>query len=279
MSYLGDRLNAIGLETYVIGPEELSFVEDGLFVNGTHGRRRIDVIYRFFELFDLRNLPQIDLIFYAVRKGLVKLTPPLKAYHEEKMMMALFHHPLLSNFWHQHLGKKNPWPFCNKPFPKTWVLDPAPLPPQGIIAGLEIDGQSFSDWHALGHLGQKHRQLVIKPSGYSEMAWGSRGVAIGHDMAERDWQGVIDEALDAFEQTPHIMQEFHNGATFSASYYDYETDQIETFRGRVRLQPYYFVIKNEAVLSGLQATVCPGETKKYYTECVDAVVVPGAVKN
>ncbi len=276
MSYLGDRLNATGLETYVIGPEELSFVEDGLFIDGVHGRRRIDVIYRFFELFDLRNLPQIDLILYAVRKGLVKITPPLKAYHEEKMMMALFHHPLLSNFWHQHLGKKSV-AFLQQTFPKTWILDPAPLPPQGIIAGLEIDGQSFSDWRALGHLGQKHRQLVIKPSGYSEMAWGSRGVTIGHDMAERDWQGVIDEALCAFKQTPHIVQEFHNGATFSVSYYDYDTDQIETFRGRVRLQPYYFIIKDKAVLSGLQATVCPPD-KKILHGMVDAVVIPGTVK-
>ena len=39
MAYLGDRLNAAGLETYVIGPEELSFVEDGLFVDGAHGRQ------------------------------------------------------------------------------------------------------------------------------------------------------------------------------------------------------------------------------------------------
>ena len=83
-----------------------------------------------------------------------------------------------------------------------WILDPAPLPPHGVIAGLEIDGQSFSDWRALGHLGQKHRQLVIKPSGYSEMAWGSRGVAIGYDMAEQDWQGVIDESLRAFGPNP-----------------------------------------------------------------------------
>ncbi len=275
MAYLGEQLNAAGLETYVIAPEDVSFVADGLFVDGARGRRRLDVIYRFFELFDLRNLPQIDLILYAVRKGLVKITPPLKAYCEEKMMMALFHHPLLSDFWHQHLGK-NSVAFLQQTFPKTWILDPAPLPPHSVIAGLEIRGQWFSDWRALGHLGQKNRQLVIKPSGYSELAWGSRGVAIGHDMAERDWQGVIDEALAAFEHTPHVLQEFHNGATFSASYCDYETDQIETLKGRVRLQPYYFVIENDAVLSGLQATVCPAN-KKILHGMVDAIVVPGAV--
>jgi hypothetical protein len=276
MQYLSARLNAIGLETYVVGPEDVHFVEDGLFVDGGQGRRRLDVVYRFFELFDLRNLPQIDLILYAVRKGLVKMTPPLKAYHEEKMMMGLFHHPLLSNFWRQHLGSDS-IAFLQQTFPKTWILDPAPLPPQGVIAGLEINGRSFADWRDLGSLGQKHRQLVIKPSGYSETAWGSRGVAIGHDMSETDWKAVIDDALNAFEQTPHVMQEFHNGATFSASYYDYETDQIETFKGRVRLQPYYFVIDDEPVLSGVQATVCPAD-KKVLHGMVDAVVVPGGIK-
>lgn len=276
MAYLGNRLNAAGLETHVIGPEDVVFVADGLFVNGAHGRRRLDVIYRFFELFDLRNLPQIDLILYAVRKGLVKITPPLKAYCEEKMMMALFYHPLLAGFWQQHLGKTSV-AFLQQTFPKTWVLDPAPMPPHSVIAGLEIDGQCFSDWRALGHLGQKHRQLVIKPSGYSELAWGSRGVAIGHDMAERDWQGVIRESLDAFEHTPHVLQEFHNGATFSASYCDFATDEIKTMKGRVRLQPYYFAIDDEAVLSGLQATICPAD-KKVLHGMVDAIVVPGAVK-
>lgn len=276
MQYLSNRLNASGLETYVVGPETVHFVEDGLFVDGEQGRRRLDVIYRFFELFDLRNLPQIDLILYAVRKGLVKMTPPLKAYHEEKMMMGLFHHPLLSDFWRQHLGKDS-ISFLQQTFPKTWILDPAPLPPQGVIAGLEIDGRSFADWRDLGALGQKQRQLVIKPSGYSETAWGSRGVAIGHDMSETDWNAVIDKALTSFGQTPHVMQEFHNGSTFLASYYDYETDKIEMFKGRVRLQPYYFVIDDEPVLSGVQATVCPAD-KKVLHGMVDAVVAPGGVK-
>ena len=45
----------------------------------------------------------------------------------------------------------------------------------------------------------------------------------------------------------------------------------------MRLQPYYFVINDEPVLSGLQATVCPAD-KKVLHGMVDAVVVPGAIK-
>jgi hypothetical protein len=276
MVYLASRLNAIGLETYVVGPEEVHFFEDGLFVDGNRGRRHLDVVYRFFELFDLRNLPKIDLILYAVRKGLVAMTPPLKAYHEEKMMMGLFYHPLLAGFWREHLGKDSV-AFLNATFPKTWILDPAPLPPYAIIPGLEVDGQAFADWRQLANVTQKQRQLVIKPSGFSEQAWGSRGVAVGHDMAELDWQQVIEHAMVSFSQTPHVMQEFHNGSTFNASYYNFDTDHVETFKGRVRLQPYYFVIDDAPVLSGVQATVCPAD-KKVLHGMVDAVVAPGGIK-
>ena len=276
MRFLADALNRAGMETYVVDPEAIHFVEDGLFVDGAAGRRRLDILYRFFELFDLRNIPTIDLILYAIRKGQVKVTPPMKAYPEEKMMMGLFHHPHLQAFWTQHLGKETVG-FLSETFPKTWILDPAPLPPYGVIPGLEIGGRPVSDWRALGNLTQKQRHLVIKPSGFSETAWGSRGVSIGHDMAEEDWQAVIEDALSAFPSTPHVLQEFHNGATFSADYYDFETDRMDRFRGRVRLQPYYFVIEDEPVLSGVQATVCPPD-KKMLHGMVDAVVVPCGIK-
>lgn len=272
MAWLGEALNGAGLETYVVGPEEVLFTEAGLFVEGEQGRRQIDVLYRFFELFDLKNIPKIDLILYAIRKGLVKATPPLKGYLEEKMLMGLFHHPLLQGFWHRELGEET-LDCLMGTFPKTWILDPRPLPPHAVIPGLEIDGEVFSDWRSLRRLGQKQRHLVIKPSGFSEQAWGSRGVSVGHDMSEVGWQGVIESSLDAFYTTPHILQEYHTGAGFSVDYYNFETDRIERFRGRMRLQPYYFVVGEVPVLSGIQATICP-EDKKVLHGMVDAVVVP-----
>ena len=276
MRFLCEVANRAGLETTVVDPDGIFFQEEGLFVEGEQGRRRIDVLYRFFELFDLRNIPKIDLVLYAVRKGLVKVTPPLKGYLEEKMMMGLFHHPRLRRFWLHELGEASV-AFLGSIFPKTWILDPRPLPPHGVIPGLEIEGEAVSDWRALGHLGQRQRQFVIKPSGFSELAWGSRGVSVGHDLSEEDWRSVIDSALEAFPATPHILQEFHTGAGFRVDYYDFETDRMERFRGRMRLQPYYFVVEDEPVLSGVQATICP-EDKKVLHGMVDAVVVPCMVK-
>ena len=276
MTWLGESLNRAGLETYVVRPEEVLFSEVGLFVNGAGGRRQIDVLYRFFELFDLKNIPKMDLILYAIRKGTVKATPPLKAQLEEKMLMALFHHPMLRSFWNRELGEEGV-AFLMQTFPKTWILDPRPMPPHGVIPGLNVDGQAFRDWRALGGLRQKQRHFVIKPSGFSDRAWGSRGVSVGHDMSETDWQATIESALADFHESPHILQEFHTGSRFPVTYYDFETDRIVRLKGRVRIQPYYFIQDGQPVLSGVQATVCPPD-KKVLHGMVDAVVMPGGVE-
>ncbi len=275
MAWMADQLRARGLDIRVMGPEDVIFTEEGLFNDFEGSREKIDVIYRFFELFDLKNIPKMDLILYAAKKNQVKITPPLKSYLEEKMTMGLLRHAELQDFWHQHLGEAS-IAFLDATFPQTWVLDPTPPPPYAVIPGLTFGDRQLSDWRQLATLGQKDRQLVIKPSGFSEQAWGSRGVSIGHDMSESDWTKVIEETLAAFEKTPHILQRFHNGATFPVEYYDFETATMKGFRGRVRLQPYYFVVGDEARLSGVQATVCPPD-KKLLHGMVDAVVLPCSV--
>ena len=41
---------------------------------------------------------------------------------------------------------------------------------------------------------QKDRRLVLKVSGFSELAWGSRGVTIGHDVSSEEWRRLVAEA-------------------------------------------------------------------------------------
>ena len=62
------------------------------------------------------------------------------------------------------------------------------------------------------------------------------------------------------------------------TYYDFETDRIMRLKGRVRIQPYYFIQDGQPVLSGVQATVCPPD-KKVLHGMVDAVVMPGGVED
>ena len=47
-------------------------------------------VYRFFELFDLPNIPKIGDTLRANAEGRVTITPPIKPYLEEKMWFALF---------------------------------------------------------------------------------------------------------------------------------------------------------------------------------------------
>ena len=74
-------------------------------------------------------------------------------------------------------------------FPYTWIVDPAPLPPYGAVPELGIQ-----DWQELKRFSQKQRELVLKISGFSEHAWGSRGVYVGHDLPASEWMAAVDRA-------------------------------------------------------------------------------------
>ncbi|NLN16181.1 MAG: hypothetical protein GX182_02550 [Firmicutes bacterium] len=272
MAWLGRALDESGLRTHVLRPEEICFREDGLFTSSGEG---IDILYRFFELFDLKNIPKIDLILYAIKKKKVVATPPLKSYLEEKLLFALFHHPLLASFWLNSLGKET-YELLQGLFPRTWILDPRSLPPYGVIPNLRLGDQLVGDWQQLKAATQKQRQFVIKPSGFSELAWGGRGVSIGHDLSQDQWGEALDQALASFERTPYILQEFVKGARVTMEYYDFAAGTIKRMDGRVRLCPYYFVQGEEAPLGGILATVCPSD-KKIIHGMVDGIMAPTAV--
>ena len=68
---------------------------------------------------------------YAVRKRLVRVTPPLKSYLEEKLNFALFHHPSLAEWWEERLGEG--FAKLRAVIPQTWVVDNRPLPPHAVI--------------------------------------------------------------------------------------------------------------------------------------------------
>lgn len=280
MTWLAEAASERGLPTFTVHPADVLFAEGGLFlgesVTGRSEPVRIDIVYRFFELFDLRNIPKIDLILYAIRKEWVKVTPPLKHHLEEKMLFALFHHPALTQFWRQQLGQEGV-EFLAKVFPPTWVMDPTPLPPHAVIPGLEIKNRVVTDWRQLKDGSQRERELVIKPSGYSPEAWGSRGVVIGHDLPQHEWGDAVERALAAFSKTPHILQRFRKGSRFSVSYYDFADDAIKRMHGRARLCPYYFVVDGEPRLAGVLATIAP-LNKKAIHGMVDAVMAPAAVR-
>jgi len=275
MTWLAAQLRTIGLDAYCVEPRHIRFTEEGLRIIRDGMDQPVALIYRFYELFDLLNIPKSELVQYAIKKGRVAVTPPYKPALEEKLAFALLHHPTLQPFWEEALGREV-FLHLTTIMPRTWILDPAPIPPSATIPGLAIGGRAVMDWHDLATATQKERHFVIKPSGFSELAWGSRGVSVGHDMPQSEWAGAIDKALASFPHTPYILQEFHKGRLYELDYFDPVISEMNRMSGRARLSPYYFVSGEKTELAGILATICPAD-KKVIHGMKDAVMVPCTV--
>ena len=275
MTWLAAQLRQQGLPVWCIEPREIRFTEDGLRLHTESGDQAIGLIYRFYELFDLLNIPKAELVQYAVKKDWVAMTPPYKPALEEKSAFALLHHPVLHSYWKKELG-----PDCfvhlTAIMPKTWLLDPSPIPPTATVPGLHIGDRAVASWTDLETATQKERHFVVKPSGFSELAWGSRGVSIGHDLPQTEWAGALRNALASFPTTPYLLQEFHKGRLFEMDYLDEGTNKLTRMAGRARLSPYYFLTGETVELAGILATICPAD-KKIIHGMKDAIMVPCAV--
>ncbi|MDQ6827217.1 MAG: hypothetical protein M3Z14_08480 [Candidatus Eremiobacteraeota bacterium] len=279
MGWLTQALNRQGsVGAHICAPQDLIFTEDALFIRMDDGREeKIDVLYRNFELFDLLNVPKQDLLLYAARHNRVRMTPPAKAQLEEKLAFALLHHPELASLWRAEFGAEV-FKRLRALFPLTWVIDPRPIPPQAVIYGLQVNGEAVSDWMRLVALGKSDRDFVVKPSGFSELAWGSRGVRVANDLSKEAWADTLQQALREYDKTPRILQRFHKGKRVRQSYFDENAGDIRSFDGRVRLCPYFFVTGNQTELGGILATVAPAD-KRLIHGMSEAVMAPCTLKD
>ena len=274
MADLTGHLKDRGLPVFTVHPKEVIFREEGLFIKDASRDVRIDVLYRFFELFDLKNIPKAELMMYSNKKGRVKTTPPYKPHLEEKLAFALFRHPALLPRWKKELGDET-FAILSHLIPDTWILDSRKVPPHGVIPGLHLRGKQVQDWKELIPLTQKERELVIKPSGFSPESWGSRGVVVGHDVSGEVWSQTLEESLERFPEQPSILQAFHKGRRVRAPYWSTSTESMKEMDARVRLTPYYFIVNGAARLAGILATLCPHDKKKIHGMS-DAILVPCA---
>jgi hypothetical protein len=218
-----------------------------------------DAVYRFFELFDLPNVANAETILRLAAAGQIQLTAPPKPIFEEKMLLALLWNRNLRGFWRQELGERFFAQLLGLT-PYTWIVDPSPLPPQGALPELDL-----TDWGQLKALSQRERDLILKVSGFSDRAWGARGVFLGSDLSTAEWSAAVDRAIDSFPTSPFVLQRYHKPATVPAQWFDFAKDQVVDMPGRVRLCPYYFVHGQSdaarANLSGVLATICPADKK------------------
>ena len=262
MKWLAQQLNGRSGAIFNLHPSTFSDFSPG------------SAVYRFFELFDLANVPNARRIFELAVTGQIRLTPPPKPLFEEKLLLALLWNRNLERFWRQELGGSF-FERLRVHVPRTWLLDPAPLPPHGAIPGLEL-----TDWSQLKLLSQRERELILKISGFSAEAWGARGVYLGSDLSQADWSAAVDRALQGFAHSPYVLQRYHKPAVCDAAWWDFDSARLAPMKGRVRLCPYYFVAgENQAArakLGGVLATIAPAD-KKIVHGMTDAVLAPCSI--
>jgi hypothetical protein len=230
MDWLADQL---GPKWRVCAPDELEYEGSDVLLEGA----RVGLIYRFFELFDLANIRNADKLFHS---SAIVSAPP-KPVLEEKMLLALFWHEALEPFWKTELGDED-FLALRKVIPQTWIVEPG-----------------ARDWNAIKLASQKKRRLVLKLSGFSELAWGGRSLKIGHDLSTEDWSEAIDHALESLPKAPYVMQPFEKGRRVHIDWFDFEKQELVPMDGRVRLCPFYF--GENSSLGGILATICPPDKK------------------
>jgi hypothetical protein len=276
MHWLAGQFQQQGRRVVCLRPEDVFPLGGALFFDVEGTPEKIDLIYRFFELFDLGHVRTAPYFLEAWANGEVVVAPPMRPFQEEKLTLALFHHHLLQDFWAENLGGRS-LKLLRQLIPMSWVMDPAPLPPGAVLDGPRIGGRALADWPQLGLASQKERELIIKISGFHETAWGARSVVLGSDCSREEWKAAIEQALRLAPTNLHVLQEYRKPKRVTHPVYG-QTEaglpaEALAKAGRLRLCPYYFVVEGKAQLAGALATFCPPD-KKIIHGMTDAALLP-----
>jgi len=276
MEWLAAQLQLQGKRVFCMRPEDIFPLGPQLCFDADGNPEKIDIIYRFFELFDLANVKTAKFIFEAWSVGEVAITPPMRPFQEEKLSLALFHHRRLQDFWAEALSGRT-LKLLRALIPPSWVLDPAPLPPGAMLDGPHAGSRALSDWRELAGASQKERDLIVKISGYHETAWGARSVILGSDCSREEWQEGITNAVELAPTNLHLLQTYKKPRRVGHRVYGREAPfAAQEVDGRLRLCPYYFVVGGQVRLSGALATFCPPD-KKIIHGMQDAALLPSRV--
>ncbi len=277
MEWLANELQRQGRRVFCMRPENLFPLGGALFFDSGGNPEKIDVIYRFFELFDLASIRTAPYIFEAWVGGEVAIAPPMRPFQEEKLGFALFHHHRLQDFWAETLSGRTAKRLQTL-IPPSWVMDPARLPPGAALVGPKAGGRVLGEWPDLAAASQKERDLIIKISGYHETAWGARSVVLGSDSSREEWQAGVTRAMEMAATNLHVLQTYKKPIRMKHRLYqpdaaDPAQAEVVDADGRLRLCPYYFISGGKAQLSGALATFCPPD-KKIIHGMQDAALLP-----
>lgn len=278
MQWLAQQLQLLGKRVFCMRPEDIFPLENSLFFDAGGNPEKIDVLYRFFELFDLANVRTEKYFFEAWSAGEIAIAPPMRPFQEEKLALALFHHHLLQDYWVEALSGKA-FKLLRTLIPPSWIMDPAPLPPGAVLDAPRAGGRALNDWRDLIGASQKERDLIMKVSGYHETAWGARSVVLGSDCSREEWQAGVENAIALAPTNLHVLQTYRKPRRIEHRLFDVASAGLgrpavaAAKAGRLRLCPYYFLLEGKAQLSGALATFCPPD-KKIIHGMQDAALLP-----
>jgi len=275
MEWLAAQLREKGYNIHAYHPSEIMPLGDSLCADVDGNPQRIDIIYRFWELFDLENISTLGYILDAWQQDQVALTPPMRHFQEEKLNLALFHHHLLDDFWRENLSKTS-FKILKRCIPRSWIMDPVDLPPNAVLDAPFVGGKPIVKWEQLAEASQKERNLIMKISGFHETAWGARSVLLGSDASREEWASGIQEALAGARNNLHLLQEYRKPKRLQHPVFDSE-GTLQDMQGRVRLCPYYYSHSDKAELGGILATFVPAD-KKIVHGMRDGAMLPCALK-
>ncbi|MEX2380903.1 MAG: hypothetical protein WD490_00820 [Opitutales bacterium] len=276
MLWLAEELQRRGRRVFCVSPRDLIPLSGELFIDVEGNPEKIDVIYRFFELYDLENLPHLEFLLEALENGSVVMAPPIRSFHEEKLSLALFHHHLLQDFWKENLSSESR-EVLGRVLPLSWVVDPAPVPPAAVLVAPRAGGRNITDWRELAEASQKERNLILKISGFHETAEGAKSVLLGSDCSREEWREGIEQAVQMSSTHLHVLQEFRKPVRRKHPLYTDGGTVMSERQGRLRLCPYFFNLGTTVELAGVLATFCPPD-KKIIHGMRDAALLPSCVE-
>ena len=278
MEWVARELRMQGRRVYVHDTDAIMPLGDSICVNVDGEPQKIDVIYRFWELFDMDNVPAAENLIRQDHNLQLGLTPPMRPFQEEKLSLALFHHHTLKEFWQENLTGTS-YRTLKRILPMTWVIDPVELPPNAVLNAPLISGSPMTRWPDLAEASKKERNFIIKISGFHESAWGARSVVLGSDSSKVEWAAAIEQAIAMADNSLHILQVYAKPCRQQHPIYR-EDGSLHMMESRVRLCPYYFVdtATQQAQLNGVLATLCPAD-KKIIHGMKDAALLPCVLKS
>lgn len=271
MQWIAEQLQLLGKRVFVFHPNDVMPLGHELCVAIDGNPQKIDIVYRFWELFDLENIASLDHMLETWKEGQLNVTPPMRPFQEEKLALGLFHHPLLQAFWKEQLSGPQ-FKLLHKIIPKTWIMDPSPVPPCAVLDAPHVGGQPIHDWLQLGEASKRERELILKISGFDETAWGARSVVLGSDVPREQWEAAIQNAISGPQQSLYVLQRYRKPVRVQHPVFQ-DDGSLQEMSGRVRLCPYYFIVDGRAELHGILATLCPAD-KKIIHGMKDAAMIP-----